>query len=62
MENIIIIIIKALGVLGQTGVHWLLDKIEDAVIASGTLIDNELFYKAITYIQSWEPKNPPPTE
>ena len=62
MENIILIIIKALGVLGQTGVHWLLDKIEDAVIASGTLIDNELFYKAVTYIKYWETKNLPHVE
>ena len=59
MENIILIIIRALGVLGETGVHWLLDKIEVAVIASTNLVDNELFYKAVTYIKSWEPKNLP---
>lgn len=58
MEDIILIIIRALGTLGETGVHWLLDRIEAAVIASTNLVDNELFYKAITYIKSWTPKNP----
>ena len=58
MENIILIIIKALGVLGEKGTHFVLDKIEDFVILSKTLIDNEVFYKVVTYIQSWQPKHP----
>lgn len=58
MENIILIIIRALGVLGEKGVHFVLDAIENFIIASANLVDNELFYKVIAYIKTWEPKNP----
>ena len=59
MENIIITVINALGILGEKGVHWFLDKIEAFVILSTTLVDNALFYKVVKYVQSWTPKNPP---
>lgn len=59
MEKIIIIIINALGVLGEKGVHFVLDRLETFVTASTTAVDNSLFYKVVKYIQSWTPKNPP---
>lgn len=58
MENIILIVIKALDALGEKGVHWVLDGLERTVIASKSLIDNEVFYRVVTYIKSWQPKNP----
>ena len=58
MENTILVIINALGALGEKGVHWVLDGIERFVVASKGLIDNALFYKVVSYIQSWKPKNP----
>jgi len=58
MENIIIVVINALGALGEKGVHWLLNGIETFVVNSPTLVDNELFYKVVTYVKSWQPKNP----
>lgn len=58
MENIIIIILKALGALGEKGVHWFLELIETKVVDSSTEIDNEVFYKVLTYVKSYEPKNP----
>lgn len=58
MENIILIVIKALGVLGEKGVHWFLELIETKVVASSTEIDNEVFYRVLDYIKSYVPKNP----
>ena len=59
MEKIILIIITALGSLGATYAHKALDALEAWVTKSETEIDNSIFYKAIKYIKSWEPKNPP---
>ena len=58
MENVILVIINALGALGEKGVHWVLDGLERIVIASKGLIDNAVFYKVVSYVQSWKPKNP----
>ena len=60
MENVIITILKALGALGETGVHWLLGIIETKVVASSTEIDDTVFYKVVQYVKSYEFKNPPP--
>ena len=57
MENIFVTVINALGVLGEKGVHFALDNIEVFVIKSTTAVDNALFYKVVTYIKSWQPKN-----
>jgi hypothetical protein len=59
MEKIILIIITALGSLGEAWSHKALDAFEAWVTNSKTLVDNSLFYKAVKYIKSWEPKNPP---
>ena len=58
MENVILVIINALGALGEKGVHWVLNGIEQIVKNSPNLIDNEVFYKVVVYIKSWQPKNP----
>jgi len=59
MENIILIVLKALGSLGETGVHWVLRKIEAFVTLSTTEIDNSIFYKVINYIKSYQFQSPP---
>ena len=59
MEKIILIIITALGTLGETYAHKAFDALEEWVTKSETQVDNALFYKLIAYVQSWEPKNPP---
>ena len=59
MEKIILIIIAALGTLGETYAHKGLDAFEAWVTKSETEVDNSLFYKAVKYVKSWEPKNPP---
>lgn len=59
MEKIILIIIAALGTLGQTYAHKALDAFEAWVTKTTTEVDNSIFYKAVKYIKSWEPKNPP---
>lgn len=58
MENIIITVLNALGILGEKGVHFVLDKIEAYVILSTTKIDNSVFYKVLAYVKSYVPKNP----
>ena len=58
MEKIILIIITALGTLGETYSHKALDAFEAWVIKTETEIDNVLFYKVVTYVKSWTPKNP----
>lgn len=58
MEQIILIIIKALGVLGEKGVHWFLDLIETKVVASSTEIDDEVFYNVLAWVKSYVPKKP----
>jgi len=59
MEKIILIIIAALGTLGETYAHKALDAFEAWVTKSETQVDNSLFYKAVQYVKSWTPKNPP---
>ena len=58
MEQIIIIILKALGALGENGIHYVLELIETKVVESSTEIDNEVFYVVLDAIKSYEPKNP----
>ncbi len=58
MENIIITIIKALGSLGEQGVHYVLELIETKIVATSSEIDNEIFYRVLNAIKSYEPKNP----
>jgi hypothetical protein len=57
MEDLILIVIRALFVLGEKGVHSLLDKVNNAVIASPNKIDDELFKDVLAFIKSYEPKN-----
>jgi len=57
LENIIVTLINALGVLGEKGTHFVLSRLEDFVTNSATPVDNNIFYKVIKYIQSWTPKN-----
>ena len=59
MEKIILIIIAALGALGETYAHKGLDAFEAWITKTTTLIDNGLFYNVVKYVKSWEPKNPP---
>jgi len=58
MEKIILIIIKALGALGETGIHWVLAFIETKIVESSTEVDNELLYTVLKGIKSYVPKNP----
>ena len=58
MENIIVTVINALGVLGEKGIHFVLDNLEAFVTKSATAVDNTLFYKVVKYVKSWTPKNP----
>lgn len=58
METIIITILKALGILGEKGVHYVLELIETKVVESSTEIDNEVFYQVLDAVKSYEPKNP----
>ena len=58
MEKIILIIITALGTLGETYAHKAFDALEAWCIKSETEIDNTVFYKAMSYAKSWTPKNP----
>lgn len=59
MEKIILIILTALGTMGEKYAHMALDALEAFCIKTTTMIDNSIFYKAISYIKSWQPKNPP---
>ena len=58
MENIIIIVLKALGALGEKGVHYVLDLIETKIVTTSTEIDNEVFYKVLAAVKTYVPKNP----
>jgi len=57
MEDMILIVIRALAVLGTKGVHSLLDAASNAVVASPNQIDNELFKIVLESIKSYVPKN-----
>lgn len=54
--KIIVTVVNALGTLGQKYSHLLLDALETFVTDSKTPVDNALFYKTVTYVQSWKPK------
>ncbi len=57
MEDVILIVIRALAVLGEKGLHSLLDSLNNAVIESPNEIDNELFKIVINAFKSYEVKN-----
>ena len=57
MEDMILIVIRALAVLGEKGVHSLLDAVNNAVVASPNKIDNELFKLVLDSAKSYVPKN-----
>jgi len=57
MEKIILIVLKALGSLGETGIHYVLGLIETKIVATSTEIDDEVFYRVLNGIKSYEPKN-----
>ena len=57
MEDMILIVIRALAVLGEKGVHSLLDTANNAIVASPNAIDNELFTLVINSIKSYEVPN-----
>ena len=57
MEDIILIVIRALAVLGQKGIQSLLDIVNEKVVNSPNQIDNELFKIVLDAIKSYEPKN-----
>ena len=57
MEDMILIVIRALAVLGEKGVHSLLDAVNNAVVASPNQIDNELFKLVLDSVKSYVPKN-----
>jgi len=57
MEDVILIIVRALAVLGDKGVHALLDSVNNAIIESPNQIDDELFKIVLAAVKSYEPKN-----
>ena len=57
MEDMILIVIRVLAVLGQKGVHSLLDSVNNAVVASPNKIDNELLKIVLDSVKSYVPKN-----
>lgn len=57
MEDVILLIIRGLFVVGEKGIHSLLDKVNNAVIASPNKIDNELFKFVLDSVKSYVPKN-----
>ena len=57
MEDVILLIIRGLFVVGEKGIHSLLDKANNAVIASPNKIDNELFKFVLDSVKSYVPKN-----
>ena len=54
--KVIVTVINALGTLGETGAHYVLDGLESFVTSTATPVDNTLFYKVVSYVQSWQPK------
>ena len=54
--NIIVTVINSLGALSTKYIHIMLDALEDFVTNSKTPVDNSIFYKVITAVQSWKPK------
>jgi len=58
VEDIILIVIRALAVLGQKGIQSLLDIVNEKVVNSPNQIDNELFKIVLDAIKSYEPIEP----
>lgn len=59
MEKIILIVLTALGTMGEKYAHLGFDALEAFCIKTETMIDNNVFYKAMSYAKTWEPKHPP---
>lgn len=57
MEDMILIVIRALAILGTKGIHSILDSAGNAVKNSSNKIDDELFKMVIDSIKSYTPKN-----
>ena len=57
MEDVILIVVRALAILGEKGVHALLDAVNNAVITSPNKIDNELLKIVLDSIKNYTPKN-----
>ena len=57
MEDMILIVIRALAILGTKGIHSILDSAGNAVLNSPNKIDNELFKIALDSVKSYIPKN-----
>ena len=57
MEDVILIVIRAMAVLGEKGIHSLLDSVNNAVVKSPNEIDNALFKIVLDSIKSYVPKN-----
>jgi hypothetical protein len=57
MEDMILLVIRALAIFGENGIHNLLDLANNKVIASTNKIDNELFKLVLDAVKSYVPKN-----
>jgi len=57
MEDLVLLIIRALATSGQEYIHVLLDKVSELVANSPNEIDNELFALLIQAIKTYEVKN-----
>lgn len=57
MEDMVLIVVRALAVLGVKGIHSLLDAVNNAVITSPNKIDDELFKIVLDSVKSYVPKN-----
>ena len=57
MEDVILIVIRAMAVLGEKGIHSLLDSVNNAVVKSPNEIDNALFKIVLDSVKSYVPKN-----
>jgi hypothetical protein len=57
-EEIILIVIRALGILGTKGIQSALKGINNAVDKSPNKIDNELFNLVLNAVKTYEPTNP----
>ena len=54
--NIIVTVINSLGALSTKYIFIMLDALEEFVTNSKTPVDNTVFYKVVSAIQSWKPK------
>lgn len=57
MENVILIIVRALAALGTKGVHFVLEALHQMVLKSNNKVDDELFNQVLADIKTYEPKN-----